>query len=49
MRLDYFHTGTAADERFAPDGVVVEGSWPGPSDRMLDDTNLGRYFFVVIG
>lgn len=48
MRLDYFHTGAAAEERFAPDGVVVEGPWPGPSDRMLDDTNLGKYFFVVI-
>ena len=29
LRLDYFHTGSAADEHFARDGVVLEGPWPG--------------------
>src|SRR5262245_2221485 len=48
MRLDYFHTGTAAEERFALDGVALEGPWPGPSDRRLDDTNFGKYGFEVI-
>ena len=48
MRLDYVHTGTATEERFALDEVVVEGSWPGSPEHMLDETNLGKYFFVVI-
>jgi hypothetical protein len=49
MRLDYFHTGNASEERFSPDAVVLEGAWPGPrSDRWVDDTNLGKYLFEVI-
>jgi IgA Peptidase M64/Peptidase M64 N-terminus len=48
MRVDYFHTGSASDERFALDGVVMEGAWPGPADGALDDTNLGKYLFVVV-
>jgi len=27
--------------------VVREGPWPGPPDRRIDDTNLGRYFYEV--
>ncbi len=48
MRLDYIHTGNAAGEQFALDGVTLEGPWPGPTDRWIDDTNLGRYQFQVI-
>ena len=48
LRVDYFHTGDAAGERFALDGVVFEGDWPGRPDAVLDDTNLGKYFFVVL-
>ena len=30
LRLDYFHTGSATEERFASDGLVtLEGPWPG--------------------
>jgi hypothetical protein len=47
MRVDYFHTGTATDEQFALDAVVLEGAWPGPLDRWIDNTNLGTYFFEV--
>ena len=47
LRLDYFHTGNATEEQFSLDGVVLEGAWPGPTDRLLDDTNLGRYLFEV--
>ena len=47
MRLDYFHTGDAREERYALDAVVREGAWPGPTDRRVDDTNLGRYLFEV--
>jgi hypothetical protein len=48
FRIDYFHTGTASDERFAVDRLVVEPlPWSGNPARPLDDTNLGRYFFEV--
>jgi hypothetical protein len=48
LRLDFFHTGSATEEHFALDGVVLEGEWGGNPARPLDDTNLGRYFFEVI-
>jgi hypothetical protein len=48
MRLDYIHTGTASEEQFALDGLALEGAWPGHPDRMIDRTNLGKYYFEVI-
>jgi len=48
LRLDYFHTGTATEERFALDGAALEGPWPGPLDRRLDESNFGKYAFEVI-
>src|SRR3990172_962628 len=48
LRVDYFHTGNAAEERFALDGIVLEGPWPGRPDRAIDDTNLGQYLFEVV-
>jgi len=47
LRLDYLHSGDAREERYALDAVVREGPWPGPPDRRVDDTNLGRYLFEV--
>ncbi len=47
LRVDYFHAGTAGEERFSLDAVALEGPWPGRLDRPLDDTNLGKYFFEV--
>ena len=48
LRLDFVHVGTAGEERYALDGLALEGPWPGPADRRLDDTNLGKYFFEVV-
>ena len=48
MRLDYFHTGSAAEERFALDGATIEGAWPGAPGHELDDSNLGKYYFEVV-
>ncbi len=48
LRLDYFHTGRGGEEQFALDGLALEGPWPGPPGRALDDTNLGPYFFEVV-
>jgi IgA Peptidase M64/Peptidase M64 N-terminus len=47
LRLDYFHTASASEERFAFDGLVLEGPWPGNPRHPIDDTNLGRYLFEV--
>jgi hypothetical protein len=47
MRLDYYHTGTATEERFSLDRVVIE-PLPWAGGRTIDDTNLGKYFFEVI-
>jgi hypothetical protein len=48
MRLDFYHTGTAAEEVFSLDRVVVEPlAWPGNPRRAADDSNLGKYLFEV--
>jgi hypothetical protein len=48
LRVDTVHTGNSGEEHFALDGVVLEGAWPGPLDRWVDETNLGRYYFQVL-
>jgi hypothetical protein len=48
MRLDYFHSGKATEEHFATDRVVNDGLWSGSKKTLLDDLNLGLYFFEVI-
>ncbi len=48
LRLDYYHTGNAVEERFALDALTLEGAWPGRLDRTIDDTNLGKYLFEVV-
>lgn len=48
MRVDYFHTGKTGTEIVSLDQVVADGPWPGSRTRLRDDTNLGKYFFVVI-
>ncbi len=48
FRVDLFHTGTATEERFAVDRLVLEPlPFPGNPARPIDDTNLGKYFFEV--
>ena len=48
MRLDFYHTGNAAQELFSVDKIVVEPlAWPGNPQRAIDETNLGKYLFEV--
>jgi hypothetical protein len=48
MRIDFYHTGNAKEERFSLDRVVREPlPWSGNPSRPLDDTNRGKYFFEV--
>ena len=49
MRVDYYHTGNATQERFSVDRVVVEPlPWPGDPAKTVDTTKRGKYFFEVI-
>ena len=49
MRVDYYHTGNATEERFSLDRVVIEPlPWPGNPARPIDDTNRGKYLFEVV-
>jgi hypothetical protein len=44
MRVDYYHTGNAKEERFSLDRVVLEPlPWPGNPARPIDTTNRGKY------
>ncbi len=47
MRVDYFHTGNAKEERFAIDQVVSDGAWPGSTTALIDKLELGLYLFKV--
>jgi hypothetical protein len=48
MRVDYFHTGDAREERFSVDRVVREPlPFPGSPARAVDETNLGKYLFEI--
>jgi len=48
MRVDYFHTGKAGSEIVGLDEVVSDGPWSGSRTRLVDDTNLGSYYFEVL-
>jgi hypothetical protein len=49
MRVDYFHTSTPkGDEIVALQGVVNDGAWPGSRTRLIDTSNLGKYYFEVV-
>ncbi|MFO7844509.1 MAG: M64 family metallopeptidase, partial [Bacteroidales bacterium] len=48
MRLDFFHTGNSATEHFAVDKILSDGSWHGSKNVLIDELELGPYFFEVI-
>lgn len=47
LRLDYFHCGTATEERMALDQVYAGGKWPESRTHLIDDLNLGHYLLRV--
>ncbi|HZX43351.1 MAG TPA: M64 family metallopeptidase, partial [Myxococcaceae bacterium] len=48
LRIDYFHTGTEGKEIFSLDRLIVEPlPWPGNPARPIDDTDSGKYRFLV--
>jgi len=48
MRLDYFHTGTSETEHFAIDKINSDGVWPGSKNILIDELELGLYFYEII-
>ncbi|NVO11150.1 MAG: peptidase M64 [Bacteroidales bacterium] len=48
MRMDYFHTGNAKEERFAIDKVLSDGIWGGSKKILIDKLELGLYFFEIL-
>ena len=48
LRVDYYHSGTAAEEHLSVDRLRVEGPWPGSRTQLIDTTNLGRYLVEVV-
>lgn len=47
MRVDYFHSGTATEEHFAPDRMLNDGPWSGSKSQLTDNLNFGLYFFEI--
>jgi hypothetical protein len=47
LRVDYFHSGTATEERIAIDQAYAGGEWPESRTRLIDDLNLGHYLLRV--
>lgn len=43
LRVQYVHTGTATEERFALRTVAREGPWAGPLSGLVDDGRYGVY------
>ncbi|MDZ7288496.1 MAG: IgA Peptidase M64 [candidate division KSB1 bacterium] len=47
LRIDYFHSGTATEEKIAIDQVYAGGEWAESRTRLIDDLNLGNYLLRV--
>lgn len=48
MRLDLYHTGDVSHEYLSLDRTLIEGPWPGSRTQLIDQSNLGKYFFEVL-
>ncbi len=49
MRLDYFHSGTASEENFSIDQLIIEPlAWPGSKEQAEDKLKRGKYLFEVL-
>jgi hypothetical protein len=47
LRVDYFHTGHAAEELVTLDRVYRQGIWAGSRRHLLDPFNTGNYYVKV--
>lgn len=47
LRLDYFHCGSASDERFFFDELIEEPFWAGSKNNLIDNTGYGNHMLEV--
>ena len=47
LRIDYYHSGTAAEEHVSLDRLRVEGVWAGSRAQLIDPSHLGQYLVEV--
>lgn len=47
MRVDYYHSGDANEDRIALERVVSDGAWAGTRTRLTDTLGLGAYCVEV--
>ncbi len=47
MRVDYYHSGDAGEDRIALERVIRDGSWAGSRTRLVDTLDFGLYCFEV--
>ena len=47
MRIDYYHTGDAAEEEVTLDQIYEQGSWAGSLKNLIDPFNNGGYIYKV--
>lgn len=48
MRFDFYHTGNSETEHFATDKILSDGLWSGSLKVLIDEIELGPYFYEVI-
>ena len=47
LRFDYYHSGNSTTEFYSFHALKAEPFWAGSHTQMIDNTNLGNYFFKV--
>jgi hypothetical protein len=47
MRVDYYHSGSATEDRVALDRIVSDGPWAGSRVNLVDTLDRGFYLFEV--
>ena len=48
MRVDYFHAGDSSDDTYYIDEIIAEPFWGGSKVNLIDETNFGKYFQVLV-
>lgn len=47
LRIDYNHTGNAAEEFVSLDQLWRQGAWAGSRTQLIDELDLGRYYAKI--
>lgn len=47
MRVDYYHSGNATEDRIALERIIADGDWAGSRTQLLDTLDRGLYGYEV--